>query len=351
MIRHPFETARIRNILTAPQPSPTFPHTQGSVLAGPVPDREQPKDEGSRYFDEMQRIDQDGPGMQKYREALSQMPTREENKPGAFTRIAAALSGFGAGMRSPGAGIETAQAINEHGYDNAMSDYAKRLGTLKESAGMEQDDKDTKLKMLQQARAMGLAYDQYQLKKLESEAKRDTDASQAQTARMRAEAYAQAQSRPGYDSIPQQDGSVLFVNKSNPADRQVVPAQTVAAGQLGVARTNARTGQLNARTAQGELENNVRRTNISETQGADASRRGWAGLSIRNAQGGQGVTPTQQRGASLAVLREMMGDEAFKHFISLDESGTPQMIADDGSEDYQDFLEALNAKIAQRGGR
>lgn len=343
MVRNPFETIRLRNILGGtPPPRPTF--EGGGIMPRRNPIQE-PQSDAERYFDEMDRIQNTvGPGIQRYREALNQVPNRADYKPGVFTRIAAALSGFGAGVRDPGAGIAVARSINEQPFHNAMTDYSDRLDTLKAGADIEQEETNSKLKYLQQARALGLKYDEYELKRLETEARMRNESVNAGSNRMRAEAYAKAQGRPRHQYRDTEQG-ILEINEDT-GEQRIIPANTIAAGQLGVNRKNAATNAANS-------ANSVRRTNIYERSEADASRRGWTGLSIRNRQAqNTGLTPTQQRGASIAALREMMNDEAFRDFIEIDADGTPMAVEDDGSEEYQIFLDALNAKIADsRGGR
>jgi hypothetical protein len=163
------------------------------------------------------------------------------------------------------------------------------------------------------------------------------DTTTASAAQTRAQAYADSVRRPGYDAVPQQDGSVLYVNKTNPADRQVVPAKSIAAGQLGVARKNA--------------ETNVRRAN---SYAASVSETGRHNQEMEKRPTGGTPSPNAQQDAEDMALDELSMDPDFKDFIKLEGGsfmtgkGAYKVPAeDDGSEEYQVFLDALNAKTAE----
>lgn len=351
--QNPFMAQRQRNIL-APRggfgnpdaPTRSQPGFQFNFRQPPRPMDEIPRPDrpdSDQYFDEMNRIQNEGsPSLTAYKEALSHQPTREEHAPGVWKRLGTALAG-GAIAYGGGDGYGMAKEVQDAPYKHAIEDYDRKLKGLGEQADIEQDATDSRLKMLQNARAMGLKYDQYELQKLEAQSRMTNATTTANAALKRAEAYAAQQAKPGYDTHAQEDGSVLYVNKNNPADRHVVPAKTVAAGQLGVARTNAGTAQRNARTAEGQL--GVAQANASTSAARGAAYVDTVGKPRPAAS--RVPTPDVQQDAEDNALRQMATDPLFKGFIGADDKGFPTVTEDDGSEDYQDFLEALDAKVAE----
>lgn len=344
-LSNPFQTQRRRNIL-----APSFGQEESSTpkLSFDFNDRQSTGSVVTRkprtYEDDIADLENNpSPGLQAYKDYLTRMPKPEDNRPGAMTRIAAGLSGFSAGLRDPGEGVKVAQELNSSKYRGAIRDYANEGIGLKEQASLENTERDDKLKALQNARAMGLKYDEFDLKRRETEAQMTNQATTANAAMKRAEAYAAAQAKPGYDAQPQQDGSLLYINKSNPADRITVPAKTIQAGQLGVARTNAA-------TAQGQL--GVARTNASTNQvnaGINAVR-AETGSRAADAAAKRGVkapTPQAQAQAEANALNMMRTDPLFKKYVIVGKDGYGSVADDDGTLDYQDFLDALDAKIAE----
>jgi len=206
------------------------------------------------YDDEIMGLMKPSPGLLAYKEYLSTTPKREDYAPSGWTRAAAGLSGLSAGMKNAGEGIRVAQGVNESGYRNAMEDYGIRGSGLKETAGIEQDDRANQVKVLQQARAMGLDYD----KLLEQKRQFDTTSKQGQEKididRQRAEAYVADKQRKGYDTIKLANGSVMFTNKNDPNDSYTktpreMGGATIEAGQLGATQYSNQTGRINAGTA------------------------------------------------------------------------------------------------------
>lgn len=346
---NPFMAARQRSILAPDTFMPGARKTSRPRLTMDfqLSDRRQPPqpmDEVPRPYD---RYDEElndiynsaGPGLQAYKEALATQPNRDDYKPGIWKRLGTALAG-GAVTYGGGDGYGMAKQVQEEPFQKAMTDYATKLGGLRERAGMEQDEAETRIRALQQARAMGLKYDEFELKRLEAQNRMTNATTTANAAMKRAEAYAAAQARPGYDAHAQEDGSVLYVNKNNPAEKITVPAKTVAAGQLGVARRNASTAERNATTNAGQLD-------VARTRAATDAARGAAYVENAGRNRNRPATPDAQRDAVDNALSEMMSDPVFKEFIQLDDKGFPSPIEDDGSEDYQDFLEALNERADQ----
>lgn len=338
---NPLQRMRMANLIRIGGP------TQGrfGAQAPPPPPAPtpQPRSDDDRYLEDMTNLQSNvGPGIQAYRKYLSEMPNREDFRPGVMTRIAAALSGLSAGYRDPGAGVQVASDINSSNYRNAMGDYANRGVGLKEQAGLEQDELDSKLRMLQNARAMGLKYDEFDLKRRQAESQMNNDTTTANATMTRAQAYAKAQGRPRHQYRDQQDGSVLEINEDT-GQQRVIPAQTIAAGQLGVSRRNAATNERNAATS-------VRRTNIYDRSVTEAGRHN--GAMERRPTGGT-PSPNAQQDAEDMALDELAQDPMFRDFVKteggnlLGRGGYNVVGEDDGSEEYGAFIDALNAKTQE----
>ncbi len=68
---------------------------------------------------------------------LSESPRSEDYQPGKMRRLSAALSGFGAGMRDPNAGIDVSEKILRQPYDRAVEDYNSRGSIINKMAELE----------------------------------------------------------------------------------------------------------------------------------------------------------------------------------------------------------------------
>lgn len=345
---NPFESFRMRNLLGSrppvqERPSPTFDTGFISPSGGrdmmnrirtPLSSDEQYQDEFSRLYG------QPGPAIQAYRQHLDALPNREDHKPGWMTRIASALSGMSAGYRDPGEGIRVAQDLNSSGYNSALQDYANKGAGLRERAGMEQEELEARIKALHNARAMGLKYDEFELKRLEAERRHGVNQQNADTQRMRAEAYIKAQNRPNFEAHVQSDGSVLYVNKADPSIREEVPASAVEA-------YTAQTGRINANT-------NVRRTNIYGRSVDQAHQRGMANI---EADRTRPISSTDQMNARKLAIEELMHEPEFSEFI-INEEGKPLELGPppeqgwgESEEEFQERMEnyeALKQELSTR---
>ena len=312
----------------------------------PPPQPQSEQDDAGQYYDEMSRIMASrGPATEAYKKYLGETPTPEANAPSWLTRIAAGLSGASAGFRNPGEGIKVAQGLNSSRYLNALNAYDERGKGLAGRAQLEQADVNSRLKALQEARAMGLKYNEFELKRLQADNDLQTKTTTANAAMLRAQAYAKAQAKPGYEAVPQQDGSVLYVNKADPQDRQVVPANTIAAGQLGVARGQLGVAQTNARTNQKNAETSVRRTDIYG-RSVDENARHNGEMEKRPTSASRPLAPKVQQDAIDNALREMSADPDFGRYITPpDEDGFRNPVVDDGSDGYAAFEEELNDRV------
>jgi hypothetical protein len=326
----PFENFRRTNILSPRQQPPTPPRTNplGAGFFRPQ-EQQQQESQTDPYSDEMQNLLKPSPGLSAYKQYLTTMPNREDYKPGAYTRIASALSGAAAGLRDPGKGIETAMNLNQSAYRSAMEDYANRGVGLKETAGIEQDERAAQIKAIQEARAMGLKYDEFKYKQLHDAETTNQKWEEIQTARQRAQAYIKKMGEQNYDRVENEDGSAVYVNKANPSDRIVMPA-TPGVRPLGAAR----------------LANEQAQTRIS---GYNANtQRGQLGVSQANSwwnmnQPPSAATPGDQASAMDLALKTLVRDPRWSQFVTIDDgkvSVNPQYM---GTPQYKVFQEKLKS--------
>src|SRR5439155_18781858 len=85
----------------------------------------------------------------QYRQFLSQqLPSKEQFKPGAISRIGAILSGLSTGItRGAGEGYATAQGILDEPYREGLERYKLQAGRLGEAAKVEQENELNRVKL------------------------------------------------------------------------------------------------------------------------------------------------------------------------------------------------------------
>jgi hypothetical protein len=330
-------------------PMPSFDLSPMQDVEEPVA----PRSSSSRFYDELQNIRNEGtPGLTAYKEALNEMPTPDQYKPNWLTRIASGLSGFSSGMKDAGKGIQTAMSLNRAPYEQAMEEYSGRLGTLKEQAGMESEDRDTRLKSVQDAWEMGLKYEDFERKKEETAAKIETDRITANSAQTRAQAYAQAQGNPDTASVTQADGSVLVYNKKDPSQTWKLPANSIEAARLRdrEKQTQIQAGNLGVAQTQAQTSRDVGMGNLKVAQDREA-REGQNTKSLidyRQSRPSPNMTPSAQKSARDLAVTELADDPTWARFA------TAKDPSDFSAEDWQDYQEELADRIAEiqrRGGR
>lgn len=333
---NPFLARRQQNVFAPNAPTPSRTRFGADLTptfdAGSVTTPGTPEKDDERYYNDISSLMSNvGPGIQAYRQHLSQMPNRDDYRPSKWDRVTAGLAGMSAGMRNPGEGIRVARDINSQPWQNAMEDYAVQGSGLKERASMEQDELNSKLRALQQARALGLKYDEYDLKKREAEAKMTNDTTRLGIDQSRADTYRKTLDKKHYTGTPQQDGSMLWTNDQDPNDTHITRGKSIAAGQLGVNRTNAGA--------------TVQRANTSEQARID-QRDHWVRSDARPTALDKPAPPKEQSEAEGMALDELSLDPDYKDFIMPARSADdfPQPVEDDGSDSYSAFLEVLNAR-------
>ena len=310
-------------------------------------------DEGSRFYDEMQRIrGQRGPALSAYSQALGEQPTPDQYKPNWLSRIGAGLAAGGGAWEGNNAAMAAGMANRDRPYNQAMEQYNTKIGNLGEQARLEGDETEASLRALSQARALGLNYDKYklqerefQLKQSESIQKAENDKMTSQASMMRAKAYADAQRKPGYDTFPQVDGSVLYQNKNDRNDSFVVPANTVAAGQLRVSQTNAQSSRMSAGAAVSNAATSSRNADINATRAKDYTRNVDSLINSRGAGEGSLLAPNIQSQARELAIKELELDPRFAKFVRTDEYDDIPDPKTFRPEEYQFFMKALEAKV------
>ncbi len=280
---NPFDSYR-RTSMLAPQRETTTMPTFGDPGSGigqgfgeTLPQSIAKTDPMRGYDDEIMSLMQPSPGLLAYKEYLSTTPNREDYKPSGWNRAAAAMGGFSAGLKDAGQGIHVAQTMNETPYRNALEDFATRGHGLKETAGIEQDDRANQVKVLQQARAMGLDYDKLMLEEKKFGVTSKQGQEKIDIDRMRAEAYIADKQRKGYDTIKLANGSVLFTNKNDPSDRYTMTPQemgggTIEGAQLGISGMNAQTSRMQAITGQNAQQEGAYQNYWTRNRPAEAPR-------------------------------------------------------------------------------
>lgn len=159
---NPYAAMRMQSIFNPLKPTPTYPSKRQLDINTPLQDEEDDQEEpGGDYFSEMMKLTRPGPQMTAYQQALQNVPKPEDYEPTKMGRWAAALSGFGAGVRNPAEGYSTARSIIGEPYESAVKDYQVGLGAKGAGAQLERQTALDQLKSMSEARALGLRYDEY----------------------------------------------------------------------------------------------------------------------------------------------------------------------------------------------
>lgn len=340
---NPFARNRLQSIMRQGQSSPTF----RSSFSNPMMD-DPDQDEASKYYTEMEKIRANsGPGLSAYKQELQNMPTPEQYKPSVGRKLGAALIGGLSGFAGDPNAYENAIGVRDKPYNQAMQQYGLKLSGLKEQAGMEQDEMNAQLRAISQARALGLKYDEFEFKKLESGKKAETDRLTAQATMERAKAYADNMRKPGYDTFPQADGSVLYQNKNDKSDNFIVKGETVAAAQLKISGRNADSQRMSAGAAVSNAATSSRNADINAQRAKDYSRNTESLIKSRGGEGGK-VEPNVLKAARDLAISEMQMIPEYSKFARTDEYGDPLDPADlddEDKENYSDFLMMLEKRI------
>lgn len=263
----------------------------------------------SRYLDLLKSMDQPGPSLTAYQDALKSQPTYESTKPGWKRRLGAGVVGglttYGTG--NPMAGISQVNDILETPYKRAITDYNSKIRGLGESARLEEDQRQNRQSMVKAAMGMNLDYDKFMQQQENWKAEQKVREGNLNVNQQRAQVYIDNIKMPNYDLTPQEDGSIIAVNKKNPAETRIISAKTVAAAQLGVAKINAATGQKNAATSAESVKN----TKEYRDKLIDVRKEAVAAAISKS----ENKTPAEGQKAIDLALQMMQGDPQWREFI------------------------------------
>lgn len=100
------------------------------------------------YLSTMKSLTQPGPGMTAYTKHVSQVPKREDYAPSGMDRVAAALSGFGAGLRNPSEGVKVAGDVRDQNFNEAVQQYEMQGKGLGAVANLEENERQNQLALM-----------------------------------------------------------------------------------------------------------------------------------------------------------------------------------------------------------
>lgn len=171
------------------------------------------------------------PSLDAYRNHLSSVPRSENYKPSGWTRVAAGIAGAAAGIRDPGAGINTAMGLNRSRYDQAVDEYDRQGRGLGAAAGIERQSINDDLDYRQ--RREQTDYNYAQLARLYGKDKAD------EYFRNRQQNFTEWKGESDVQNDWRRTNNDTTNTNSNVAYRQ---------GQLRLGGRNAAVGESNART-------------------------------------------------------------------------------------------------------
>jgi len=288
---------------------------------------EPPQSEASKYYDEIESIrTKRGPAVSAYQKGLREQPTNADYKPSFWRKLGgAAIAGLSAVSDDTSAGeaIELGSNFIRSPYKRAMEDYGNRMKGLGASAKLEINEVESQLKSLREARALGLDYDEFKLKKLEAASRMKIDEGQ----------------------LDVQRGN-LDVNRANSA--------TTAAGQkdleghrAGILKNQSRTAATGERNASTNAANAASLATHRKDMVGVARERIKAATANAAARANK-ASPSAQEDAINGALRQLQAHPLYKNYIEGSyEDNTLDMKEDDGSSPYQDFMKRVK-EITER---
>jgi hypothetical protein len=337
LIGNPYANLKLQNILSLGKKSPTYKSGYINPEQEDQQDITTPNrpDDNMRFYDELLKLQSNpSPMTSEYQKMLKNVPRPEQYAPTKMDRFAAAMSGLGAGLRDPGAGYATAHEQLRTPYTTALGDYAVRLKGVGEAADLERQDLQMKLKNLSEARALGLKYDEYGLRKQQQQDLTNYRNAQlgykGQELGLKGQELGLKQKQLGI-----QERGVKATEARNEATRQFNQ------GRLGIMALDAQTRQAVANST----------SKYHDVMGAAATKRAQSyaervsNLNQRQTK----VSPVQQGRALQNSLLVMKTDPRWNKYIQPD-SNNPSIltIADpDGSRIYDMFKEELARQVNQ----
>jgi len=303
----------------------------------------------------MRRIRQNvDPAVSAYHQTLKEQPQEEDYAPGKMGKLFAGLSGLGAGIHDPSSGGATAIAQLRAPYKEAMGAYQTKLSGAREGANLAREDQQTQLKGISDAMASKLKYSEYkrQIAKDERDFGQKQKVDESTINKNIADvgeinARAKKLGQPEYVYEKQADGSILGINKNDTKDTVTIPAHTVEAGQLDVAKLNAGSAARQAGAAERNAatgEANSKNLGIyHDVMGKAATAR----AANSTARLTKPPTPYQQSRAVDMSLSILYSDPKFKKYIHKGGANEDpwSMTQDDGSPMYQEMKKQLKKHV------
>lgn len=321
------------------------------TIEAPVTAKQGPNDRVSQFYELMEKLrNRESPGLTAYKQALSEVPTADQYKPNWLTRIGAGLAGASAGMKDAGRGVEVAQRLNRSGYENALSDYSNRLGTLKEQATMEEATNRSQMDAVHKAYQMGLDYDKLDLETRRVNRSIQTADKNADANMISAEARRQTALNSARDEWTYTPGvgGIIATNRRDPAKTQLIPGvKTTQEAQLKIAEGQLHVNQGQLGVAQGRLKNDdlMTEANLDNIASQIADRD--AGDSA-----GDYVQPSAMNAARDGVDSEMELEPRWAKFYAKKPGrlwGTTEEQVD--ASDFEAYPGAWDAYLAERNSR
>ena len=312
----------------------SFPYEPPSRRESPYDAEENDRrDDATRYFDDMERIRKNkGPALGEYQRHIQNMPQQKDYEPSKWRRAGAiaagGLVGYAAGPRE---GIAAGREIYDEPYNRATRDWTAKGGGLRESAKLEEDDRQDQMKSLSEARAMGLKYDEFDLKRLEAGVKNRMDERGMSV-------------REKLANLTAARDNATTQRERDKLDEEI----RYHSAQISNSEYTAKTGRMNAdtgRRSQQQTGEFQRDTTASRNRAIDVSsensKRTSDRIYDRNA-----ADPVKQQKAQDVALMEMSQNPKWKNFIALPsvENGRKYEVTPSEHPDYKLFLKELKAR-------
>lgn len=125
--------------------------TSGQAFAPTQLDEQTPDSDPGRahFYQTMQDIYAQSPAMDAYLQGMKEAPNPKDYQGGAWNRIAATLSGIGAGLKNPSQGVAVARSVRMQPYEMAQEAYRQKMSGLSAAAREESDTQSERMKIAQ----------------------------------------------------------------------------------------------------------------------------------------------------------------------------------------------------------
>lgn len=298
------------------------------------------RDQGMEWGNWMQEMrdayTREGPSQSAYREHLGAIP--QYQNPSKWGKFGAALVGAAEGLRSGGAaGWNAAQEAAQTPYRRELEQWGMKEQALGRQAAIEEKQSGNRIQFMNQVRSM--AKDEQQARQwmaeydhkrwLEENDEAHREAERGRWDRQDLETYTGADGQL-YERMPGEAGPGRRVNSTLEGAKFDETKRSNRTGEA-ISWTNARTGQQNAKTAEGQL-----------TLGQDREFR----------IGSQPMDPRAQSSARASALtRAASSNPLWRDFVDQDTGGIKppevESQADPEWQEFQRFMEKV--KVEEQG--